>query len=69
MARHQTFVAVLSLALTIAIPVADADDGCPEACWEQCFRVSFWSLYTPSSIPLYFLRPEKVHFLFENFLP
>jgi hypothetical protein len=43
MTKHQISVAVLLLALATLISKASADDGCPEACWEQCFKV--WFLY------------------------
>jgi hypothetical protein len=46
MAKHQTSVAVLLLALASAIPKASAADGCPEACWEQCFKVCSCNLNT-----------------------
>jgi uncharacterized membrane protein len=38
---HRARVAVLLLAFAAAISTADAADGCPEACWEKCFQVSF----------------------------
>ena len=40
MRGHQACMALLLLALSIAIPSVKATDKCPEACWEQCFRVS-----------------------------
>jgi len=40
MTGHQACMALLLLALAFAIPSAKASDGCPEACWEKCFRVS-----------------------------
>ena len=42
MERHHAHVAVFLVALAAIILTADADDGCPEACWEKCFRVSFF---------------------------